>query len=194
MRDDRTIDVPLYQLNGTHILWEQGDELSVSIDKVKNPSYLLLTPQVNRYFQHFYKTDFAGIKSIRSGEHSGQLKNHQRIQFEEEFRQGDLSLLCCSPTMELGIDISDLMAVHMRNVPPILLIMPSGVAVPAEVVRQPWYLRIARQALLMTSIIFRTALIWSQGLFKPPGLIIPMKNCCVDTYSVCSRQRRVSGI
>lgn len=118
VRDDRTIDVPLYQLNGTHILWEQGDELSVSIDKVKNPSYLLLTPQVNRYFQQFYKTDFAGIKSIRSGEHSGQLKNHQRIQFEEEFRKGGLSLLCCSPTMELGIDISDLMAVHMRNVPP----------------------------------------------------------------------------
>lgn len=118
VKDDRILDIPLYQLNGTHIIWERGDEQSVTIDKVKNPSYLLLTPEVNRYFQTFYKTDFAAIKSIRSGEHSGQLKNQQRIQFEEQFRNGELSLLCCSPTMELGIDISDLMAVHMRNVPP----------------------------------------------------------------------------
>lgn len=117
-RDDRTIDVPLYQLNGTHILWNKGNEQTVVIDKVKNPSYLLLTPQINQYFKDFYKTDFAAGKTIRAGEHSGQLKNDQRIKFEDQFRNGDLSLLCCSPTMELGIDISDLMAVHMRNVPP----------------------------------------------------------------------------
>jgi superfamily II DNA/RNA helicase len=118
VRDERTTDVPLYQLNGTHILWNKGDEKSVVVDKVKNPSYLLLTPKINWYFQGFYKTDFAAGKTILAGEHSGQLKNDQRIKFEDQFRGGKLSLLCCSPTMELGIDISDLMAVHMRNVPP----------------------------------------------------------------------------
>ena len=118
VKDETIIDVPLYQLNGTHILWERGDESTVAVDKVKNPSYLLLTPRINSYFQGFYKTDFSMLKPVRAGEHSGQLKNQQRIYFEDAFRRGDLSLLCCSPTMELGIDISDLIAVHMRNVPP----------------------------------------------------------------------------
>lgn len=118
VRDERLLDVPVYQLNGTHIRWQRGDEATVTTDKVKNPSYLALKPRVNRYFQTFYKTDFASMKPVRAGEHSGQLKNHQRIQFEDDFRKGAISLLCCSPTMELGIDISDLMAVHLRNVPP----------------------------------------------------------------------------
>jgi len=34
------------------------------------------------------------------------------------FRRGEISALYCSPTMELGIDISSLNIVHMRNVPP----------------------------------------------------------------------------
>lgn len=118
VRNDQASDVPLYRLNGTYIVWERGNEISLHEDMVKNPSYLSLTPQINRYFQDFYKTDFSTLKSVIAGEHSGQLKNNQRIYFEDRFRSGKLSLLCCSPTMELGIDISDLMAVHMRNVPP----------------------------------------------------------------------------
>ena len=39
-------------------------------------------------------------------------------QREVQFRNGDLSALFCSPTMELGIDIRDLNMVHLRNVPP----------------------------------------------------------------------------
>ncbi|WP_157593388.1 helicase-related protein, partial [Sedimentibacter sp. B4] len=37
---------------------------------------------------------------------------------ERQFRDGDLPLLFCSPTMELGVDIASLNAVGMRNVPP----------------------------------------------------------------------------
>src|SRR5207302_8794461 len=37
---------------------------------------------------------------------------------ENDFRRGDLPVLYCSPTMELGVDIADLNAVNMRNVPP----------------------------------------------------------------------------
>ncbi|MBK6826620.1 MAG: hypothetical protein IPG86_07060 [Chitinophagaceae bacterium] len=118
VRNDKASDVPLYRLNGTYIIWEKGNEQTLYPDMVKNPSYLALTPQINKYFQEFYKTDFSTLKPIMAGEHSGQLKNNQRIYFEDGFRDGKFSLLCCSPTMELGIDISDLMAVHMRNVPP----------------------------------------------------------------------------
>lgn len=51
-------------------------------------------------------------------EHTGQVKNQDRQDRESRFRNGALSTLFCSPTMELGIDISDLNVVHMRNVPP----------------------------------------------------------------------------
>src|SRR5690606_15843640 len=34
------------------------------------------------------------------------------------FRSGELPILYCSPTMELGVDIAELNVVNMRNVPP----------------------------------------------------------------------------
>ena len=37
---------------------------------------------------------------------------------EDRFRTGDLNVMFCSPTMELGVDISQLNVVNMRNVPP----------------------------------------------------------------------------
>src|SRR2546426_7605414 len=41
-----------------------------------------------------------------------------REEREDRFRSGDLPLLFCSPTMELGVDISQLNVVNLRNVPP----------------------------------------------------------------------------
>jgi superfamily II DNA or RNA helicase len=41
-----------------------------------------------------------------------------REQREKQFRDARLRLLYCSPTMELGVDISALNTVYMRNVPP----------------------------------------------------------------------------
>jgi hypothetical protein len=40
------------------------------------------------------------------------------VQRENDFRSAKLPILFCSPTMELGIDIKDLNAVNLRNVPP----------------------------------------------------------------------------
>jgi ATP-dependent helicase YprA (DUF1998 family) len=73
---------------------------------------------VNKFFQKFYIETAAQIRHMRGREHTGQVPNYLRQEREEEFRQGKLATLFCSPTMELGIDISDLSVVHLRNVPP----------------------------------------------------------------------------
>lgn len=74
--------------------------------------------EVNRFFQEFYEQSSPSAHSMEGREHTGQVKNTDRQNREARFRNGDLSILFCSPTMELGIDISDLNVVHMRNVPP----------------------------------------------------------------------------
>jgi Lhr-like helicase len=103
--------------------------------------------QGNRYFHDLYNEIAADLKAGRSSfwglegrEHTAQVAQRQRewrewrFRFEKEDREnlvksaadlkatGEseqfLPALFCSPTMELGVDISALNAVYLRNVPP----------------------------------------------------------------------------
>jgi hypothetical protein len=111
-------DSTIYQLLIDAIIWKLGDGENIVLDQVKNKSYKIVKQIPNRFFQQVYKTDFRKLKKYVGHEHTGQLGNDDRIDREEKFRDGDISALYCSPTMELGIDISTLNVVHMRNVPP----------------------------------------------------------------------------
>src|SRR3989442_13162056 len=51
-------------------------------------------------------------------EHTAAINNRVREQLERDFKEGKVSLLSCSTTMELGVDIGELEAVVCRNVPP----------------------------------------------------------------------------
>jgi len=108
----------LYQLDVEKILWKAGDGSAVNPDKIRRLSYKAAEETVNSYFRDFYREDFSAMKDLEAREHTAQINNEERKDREERFRSGDISLLSCSPTMELGIDISSLNVVHLRNVPP----------------------------------------------------------------------------
>lgn len=117
-KDNRNEAVNVYQLNADKILWQLGNEENVQPDVIKMLSYKENKIKPNYYFQNIYKTDFAKYKKFTGNVHTGQNNNVERKEREEKFRSGEISALYCSPTMELGIDISTLNVVHMRNAPP----------------------------------------------------------------------------
>ena len=124
----------VYQLKIDKIIWALGDEETVRPNIVNARSYKGLSNKPNRFFKQIYQTDFGTMKKLESADHTGQLTNKDRLDREERFRadwkkddgQPDINMiraksisaLYCSPTMELGIDISNLSIVHMRNAPP----------------------------------------------------------------------------
>lgn len=124
----------IYQLKLEKLIWTLGDGEHVRRDVVKQRSYHTLEEKPNLFFRDLYRIDFRGSKNYKGADHTGQLGSDLRIEREEQFRaewtaedgrpdlakinSESLSALFCSPTMELGIDISKLSVVHMRNAPP----------------------------------------------------------------------------
>lgn len=117
-KTDSGEEVFVFQLKTDNIIWQKGDGRTIAADLIKKRSYKPLTPKVNEYFKRFYQIDFNTLKPVEGREHTGQINSQKRRDREKEFREGKIGALFCSPTMELGIDISDLSIVHMRNVPP----------------------------------------------------------------------------
>ena len=74
---------------------------------------------------HFYLKLYEKLpdkeSEIHAKEHSAQVEGNIREKFEIAFQDttlGTTNVLVCTPTMELGIDIGELSAILMRNVPP----------------------------------------------------------------------------
>lgn len=111
-------DAKIYQLKIDKIYWSAGDGTYVKPDRVRMYSYKSYEPKVNEYFKQLYQTDFNTTKFLEAADHTAQVSVEDRKEREISFRNGKISVLSCSPTMELGIDISTLNIVHLRNVPP----------------------------------------------------------------------------
>ena len=73
--------------------------------------------QQSHYFRLYLGADgdYTG-KVVR--EHTAAINNRIREELERQFKAGKVTVLSCSTTMELGVDIGELEAVVCRNVPP----------------------------------------------------------------------------
>jgi ATP-dependent helicase YprA (DUF1998 family) len=110
-----------YYLDINCIKWIVADENHIILDVVRTKRVgesLDFKVPVNLFFKKLYQGDAQLLRRMIAAEHTGQVSTENRIKREADFRAGDLTCLYCSPTMELGIDISSLNVVHMRNVPP----------------------------------------------------------------------------
>ena len=116
-----------YRIDGSVLEWRLADEASEDS-----------TP-TNAFFRSLYRnvagllvSDDRLLHQLEAREHTAQVDSDVREVREARFRKGlegervvdgqvepaGLPILFCSPTMELGVDISTLNTVYMRNVPP----------------------------------------------------------------------------
>lgn len=70
--------------------------------------------QRNHYLVRYGGQPLSGI----AREHTAAISATERTEIEERFRQGEINLLSCTTTMEMGVDLGELEAVFCRNVPP----------------------------------------------------------------------------
>jgi Lhr-like helicase/very-short-patch-repair endonuclease len=128
-KDETDAGVTGWQLNGSALLWTAADGTSPK------------QSSDNVFFRSLYR-NIAGLLSnqehqlfeFEAREHTAQVEQDDRLEREARFRYTDkdrkewrekhgteldwLPVLFCSPTMELGVDISSLNTVYLRNVPP----------------------------------------------------------------------------
>jgi len=56
--------------------------------------------------------------SLKAMEHTAQWRNTEAATIQQQFIRGEVNALSCSTTFELGVDVGELQAVLLRNVPP----------------------------------------------------------------------------
>jgi ATP-dependent helicase YprA (DUF1998 family) len=78
-----------------------GEERDVLIDNHYRKIYQEITPQ-----------------PLVSKEHTAQLKSTEAAQVQQQFLKGQVNVLSCSTTFELGVDVGSLETVFLKNVPP----------------------------------------------------------------------------
>lgn len=107
-----------YRVKASAIIWRAGTGEGSVADPLRKTIKTETKGRVNAFFRDLYSEDAAELRGLHAREHTAQVSPGDREQREEEFRRGELPMLFCSPTMELGVDIASLNAVGLRNVPP----------------------------------------------------------------------------
>jgi ATP-dependent helicase YprA (DUF1998 family)/very-short-patch-repair endonuclease len=111
-------DVPGYQVVAAAMRWVAGDGRRAFHDPIRVPNQPEEGGRTNPFFVNFYRLVGSQLTGFEAREHTAQVPYEAREDRESRFREGTLPILYCSPTMELGVDISQLNVVNMRNIPP----------------------------------------------------------------------------
>lgn len=107
-----------YQIPASAFRWLAGNGTRITNDPIRVPSPPRDGSKTNEFFVAFYKAAVLDAVGLQAREHTAQVPADKREERETRFRNGDLPILYCSPTMELGVDIDKLNVVNLRNVPP----------------------------------------------------------------------------
>ena len=107
-----------YQIPASALRWKAGDGSEPARDLIRVPRAGAAGRVSNAFFVDFYTAVASSLAGLEAREHTAQVTADERKKREDRFRHGELPVLFCSPTMELGIDIASLNVVGMRNIPP----------------------------------------------------------------------------
>lgn len=107
-----------YRVAAQSLIWRAGNGETGAHDPLTRTYQSGDGPRVNAFFRDLYQDAAGSLAGLFAREHTAQVPPEERAKREDAFRTAALKLLYCSPTMELGVDISSLNAVMMRNVPP----------------------------------------------------------------------------
>ena len=78
-----------------------------------------IVAQGNASKDQFYKRTYTEqAHPIRIEEHTAQLSSDEARTIQQDFVDGKVNVLSCTTTFELGVDVGDLRAVFLRDVPP----------------------------------------------------------------------------
>ena len=107
-----------YRIDSSVLEWRRVSDVGVTGENSNNVFFRTLYENVSRLLDG----DDRLLHQLEAREHTAQVDKDIREERETRFRKGlepdGLPILFCSPTMELGVDISTLNTVYMRNVPP----------------------------------------------------------------------------
>jgi len=70
--------------------------------------------------KNHYRKIYQQLKpeKMKTSEHTAQLKTEYAAEVQSRFINGDINVLSCSTTFELGVDVGELETVFMKNMPP----------------------------------------------------------------------------
>jgi len=102
----------IHSVAGKCTEWRCGGQVS-RIDPVTRAEQ---DPE-NHYLAQYAYDPAAPVFGI-AREHTATIGTKDRDELEAKFKRGEVNLLSCTTTMEMGVDLGDLEAVLCRNVPP----------------------------------------------------------------------------